>query len=229
MLVFSLFLFIGEFAFLCLSFEYSNVREINNYNNHDQHNQENLFDSNNYDLNDIYQTTTEYVSETKPTTSTTTTQQPLNDQNHHASPHRHHNGVKGNKKFDDELIVNTQNGYVKGRALNLDSNFQETSKSKGRRKYRLNAWLGIPYAEKPIGDLRFRRPVPVKNWEDVLDATQLPNSCCQLPDTVIPDFWGVEMWNANTNVSEDCLYLNIWTPHPRPKNSAVMVCEKLSL
>jgi acetylcholinesterase len=151
------------------------------------------------------------------------------------SPHRHHNKNKSNpkrkanqKKHRDnknELLVNTESGYVRGRAVYLDHHIPKNAHNGpfGRKKYRVNAWLGIPFAEKPVGDLRFKRPVPIKNWDGILDASKPPNSCYQLPDTVISDFAGVEMWNANTNVSEDCLYLNIWTPHPMPKNSPVMI------
>ena len=128
------------------------------------------------------------------------------------------------KNEEAELLVNTQSGFVRGRRLNLDKQFREISpKSKRRRKYRLNAWLGIPYAEKPIGDRRFKRPIPVKSWDDVKNATQLPNTCYQLPDNIYPGFWGTELWNANTQVSEDCLYLNIWTTSPMPRNSPVLV------
>jgi hypothetical protein len=126
-------------------------------------------------------------------------------------------------KSKDDLIVNTQNGYVRGRSYHLDVGFDEISISKKRRKYRVNAWLGIPYAEKPINELRFKRPVPVKNWDGVLNATTQPNTCYQLRDEAFPGFWAVEMWNPNTPVSEDCLYLSVWTPHPKPKKAAVMV------
>ena len=37
--------------------------------------------------------------------------------------------------------------------------------------------LGIPYAEKPINDLRFKRPLPVSNWTDVLQTISEPFSC----------------------------------------------------
>jgi hypothetical protein len=126
---------------------------------------------------------------------------------------------------NDELLVNTGSGKVRGRAFYLDHHIHKKGKNRqnffGRKKYRVNAWLGIPFAEKPIGDLKFRRPVPIKNWNGVINATELPNCCVQLNDTVISGHPGVEMWNANTNVSEDCLYLNIWAPHPVPKNSPV--------
>lgn len=76
----------------------------------------------------------------------------------------------------------------------------------------LDIFLGIPYAEPPIGEKRFRYPVPKGSWSAPLDATKLPNSCPQAVDTSFDRFAGVEMWNPNTEISEDCLYLNIWSP-----------------
>ncbi|MBV8905354.1 MAG: carboxylesterase family protein, partial [Acidobacteriia bacterium] len=55
---------------------------------------------------------------------------------------------------------------------------------------------GIPFAAPPIGPLRWREPMPVKSWSDVRDATKFGPRCMQ---------------NGN-GVSEDCLYLNVWTP-----------------
>jgi len=57
----------------------------------------------------------------------------------------------------------------------------------------------------------------------VYEATKLPNSCVQILDMMFPGFPGAEMWNANTKMSEDCLYLNVAVPVPRPNNTAVMV------
>lgn len=73
------------------------------------------------------------------------------------------------------------------------------------------------------GSLRFRHPRPVERWPGVLNATTLPNSCVQIFDTVFGDFSGATMWNPNTPLSEDCLYVNVVVPRPRPKNAAVMV------
>ncbi|KAF7664147.1 hypothetical protein LDENG_00187490 [Lucifuga dentata] len=77
----------------------------------------------------------------------------------------------------------------------------------------VRAFLGIPYGKPPLGKLRFQAPEPAEGWEGIRDATKFPNSCCQLPDTQFPGFKGSEMWNPNTPTSEDCLYLNVWSPN----------------
>ena len=61
------------------------------------------------------------------------------------------------------------------------------------------------------------------SWRRTLKAHRKPNACVQVPDETYPGFFGAEMWNPNTPISEDCLYLNIAVPTPRPNNSAVLV------
>lgn len=87
----------------------------------------------------------------------------------------------------------------------------------------VDCWYGIPYAQPPVGDLRFRHPRPVEAWKDVKETTKKPNSCVQIIDTMFPGFYGSEMWNANTPIKEDCLYLNVAVPRPHPRDSAVLV------
>nr|CAD7269648.1 unnamed protein product [Timema shepardi] len=99
----------------------------------------------------------------------------------------------------DPLLVETQSGLVKGLNRNV----------LGRD---VHVFYGVPFAKPPLGSLRFRRPVPVDPWHGVLDATVLPNSCYQERYEYFPGFEGEEMWNPNTNISEDCLYLNLWVP-----------------
>ena len=69
------------------------------------------------------------------------------------------------------------------------------------------AYLGIPYAAPPVGDLRWRAPQPVAAWQGVRKADQLPPMCMQRPTNPrSAHFWGPRP------MSEDCLYLNVWTP-----------------
>nr|CAH7718225.1 unnamed protein product [Callosobruchus chinensis] len=112
---------------------------------------------------------------------------------------------------EDPLVVHTKKGKVRGVTI---------AAATGKK---VDAWLGIPYAQKPLGNLRFRHPRPVEKWEGILNTTTQPNSCVQIIDTVFGDFPGSTMWNPNTPLNEDCLYINVVVPKPRPKNAAVMV------
>lgn len=74
------------------------------------------------------------------------------------------------------------------------------------------AYKGIPFAAPPVGDLRWREPQPVLPWKGIKVADAYGNAASQV--TWNPEsFYGRE-WRASGSVpfSEDCLYLNIWTP-----------------
>ncbi|XP_014667049.1 PREDICTED: acetylcholinesterase-like [Priapulus caudatus] len=88
---------------------------------------------------------------------------------------------------------------------------------------RVNTYFGIPFARPPVGELRFREPTPPEPWRGVRRATTLPNSCAQAHDLAFGNFSGSMMWNPNTNVSEDCLYLNVWAPAQRPGSGELPV------
>ncbi len=76
---------------------------------------------------------------------------------------------------------------------------------KGARANNLYVFKGIPFAAPPVGALRWREPQPVAAWNDVRDATTFGSACPQ-PTAKIQ---GAGTANAQ---SEDCLYLNVWTP-----------------
>jgi para-nitrobenzyl esterase len=74
---------------------------------------------------------------------------------------------------------------------------------------------GIPYVQPPLGDLRWREPVPVKPWRGVRDASGFGPSCTQ----------NNTGWNAQEapGNQEDCLHINVWTPEwPARKKLPVM-------
>lgn len=113
---------------------------------------------------------------------------------------RHHGGFYDNSAADRPLVA-TRKGLVRGVTQKVPTG-----------KF-VDAFLGIPYAQAPTGKYRFRHPQPTKPWTDELDASQMPNSCYQVNDTFFgPNFLGTSIWNANTPLHEDCLYLNVWTP-----------------
>lgn len=66
----------------------------------------------------------------------------------------------------------------------------------------LTVYRGIPFAAPPLGPLRWRPPQPVADWKGVLSADHFADTCMQ----VIP------AWMGPLRPSENCLYLNIWTP-----------------
>jgi para-nitrobenzyl esterase len=81
------------------------------------------------------------------------------------------------------------------------------------------AWLGIPFAAPPLGDLRWRAPRPVEHWQDLRETIAFRDPCVQLsgPLDGLPDDSGAVVG------SEDCLYLNIWAP----RNHSGANAEKL--
>lgn len=76
-----------------------------------------------------------------------------------------------------------------------------------------HAWLGIPYAEPPVGARRWRAPAPPAPWEGVRQAVQFGAPCVQLGGPTA----GSSREEYGTAVgSEDCLTLNVWAPRFEP-------------
>jgi para-nitrobenzyl esterase len=72
------------------------------------------------------------------------------------------------------------------------------------------SFKGIPFAAPPVGKLRWSAPKPVTPWKETLKADHFGASCMQGPNNeLLP--WTKEFMYV-TPVSEDCLFLNIWTP-----------------
>ncbi|NOZ22205.1 MAG: carboxylesterase family protein [Planctomycetes bacterium] len=78
----------------------------------------------------------------------------------------------------------------------------------GEERIGVRIYRGIPFAAPPIGDLRWKPPQPVAPWDGVRTCVQYGPSCPQPTPLMGP---------PPTNSSEDCLYLNVWTPVNRGK------------
>ncbi|XP_023015276.2 carboxylesterase 1D [Leptinotarsa decemlineata] len=94
-----------------------------------------------------------------------------------------------------DLIVNTKYGLMLGK---------EAETIDFRKPY--YSFLGIPYAKPPIGKLRFKAPEPFDSWLGIFSATSEGNICIQ----------------ENTG-SEDCLYINVYTPKRNDTSSKLSV------
>ncbi|HTX76623.1 MAG TPA: carboxylesterase family protein [Terracidiphilus sp.] len=101
----------------------------------------------------------------------------------------------------DPLTVKTADGKVHGKTINGD---------------KVRAWLGIPFAAPPVGDLRWKGPQPAAKWKGERDATKFGAHCAQNP--VFAD-----MIFQDAGASEDCLFLNVYAPATADKNSALPV------
>ncbi len=70
----------------------------------------------------------------------------------------------------------------------------------------VRSFKGIPFAQPPVGNLRWREPQPLENWSGIRNADHFGPRCVQ---RTAP---GADYWFRSNGMSEDCLYLNVWTP-----------------
>jgi para-nitrobenzyl esterase len=87
--------------------------------------------------------------------------------------------------------VKTANGAVESTAAPKDG---------------VRSFKGLPFAQPPVGDLRWREPQPPKDWTGVRNADKFGPSCMQRLSA------NSDYWLRGDGMKEDCLYLNVWTP-----------------
>jgi para-nitrobenzyl esterase len=102
--------------------------------------------------------------------------------------------------FAQNNIVKIENGAVEGAVT-----------EGGIRTFK-----GIPFAQPPVGNLRWKAPQPAQNWEGVKKCTAF--SASPMQDSPRPFmFWSSEFLIPQEPISEDCLYLNVWTGAKKEK------------
>ncbi|XP_028626190.1 carboxylesterase 1D-like [Grammomys surdaster] len=111
-------------------------------------------------------------------------------------------------------VVNTVKGKVLGKYVSLEGFAQPVA-----------VFLGVPFAKPPLGSLRFAPPQPAEPWSFVKNTTSYPPMCSQdaVGAQIISDMITNRKENIPLQFSEDCLYLNIYTPADLTKNSRLPV------
>lgn len=112
--------------------------------------------------------------------------------------------------FSSHLFANTKlfgNQHFVEEFITTETNF---GKIKGYREKGVNIFKGVPYAGKTSGERRFRRPAPLEPWAGVKETISLGAPAIQNPRRNEPA------------PSEDCLFLNVWTPANDNKKRPVM-------
>ncbi|MCP9762186.1 carboxylesterase/lipase family protein [Lacihabitans soyangensis] len=103
------------------------------------------------------------------------------------------------------LVVNAQNKNAFGVQVKIENGIIEGNYD---TKSGIQTYFGVPFAAPPVGNLRWKAPQPVKNWVGIKETKVFG------PRPMQAVVFG-DMNSRSNGVSEDCLYLNVWTPAKR--------------
>ncbi|XP_070552019.1 cholinesterase-like [Ptychodera flava] len=107
----------------------------------------------------------------------------------------------------DDPMVEVKAGKIVGKSVQFAHKDVDVERT-------VHVYKGIPYAEAPVGDLRFRAPQPKGPWDGVQDATKVGYACIQYQNP---------LFHLEEPQSEDCLYLNVYVPQTDSGPLPVMV------
>ncbi|GAB1293468.1 Carboxylesterase 1C [Apodemus speciosus] len=111
-------------------------------------------------------------------------------------------------------VVDTKQGKVLGKYVSLEGLEKPVA-----------VFLGVPFAKPPLGSLRFAPPEPMEPWSIVKNATSYPPMCSQeaVAGQRLSDMFNTKKESVPLEFSEDCLYLNIYSPADLTKSSRLPV------
>ncbi|XP_063801976.1 fatty acyl-CoA hydrolase precursor, medium chain-like isoform X7 [Pseudophryne corroboree] len=110
---------------------------------------------------------------------------------------------------EDRPLVVTQYGKLRGKTVAV----KETDRT-------VHAFYGVPFAKPPVGPLRLASPEPPEPWGSVREATEQPPMCLQNVEIAKQLMKTLKDRITLPPVSEDCLYLNIFSPADREQNAS---------
>nr|XP_048293157.1 pyrethroid hydrolase Ces2e-like isoform X3 [Myodes glareolus] len=126
--------------------------------------------------------------------------------------------VQGQDSPEANPIRNTRAGKVRGSLVYV----RDT-------KVGAHRFLGIPFAKSPVGSLRFAPPEAPEPWSGVRDGTLQPAMCLQNDDIMnLEGLKKIKLIMPPISMSEDCLYLNVYTPAHAHNGSNLPMVAKLS-
>lgn len=109
------------------------------------------------------------------------------------------------RKFLALLLLTTLLGACSRTPVHTDT---PLGTLEGYVKDEVEYYLGVPYAQAPVGELRWRPPAPAQPWTGAREATENASLCTQFSPV-----------GGSLTGSEDCLYLNVWTPTNKPEKA----------
>nr|XP_006825364.1 PREDICTED: pyrethroid hydrolase Ces2e-like [Saccoglossus kowalevskii] len=107
----------------------------------------------------------------------------------------------------DRPTVEISTGTLIGTVEEFSSEFVDGART-------VHAYRGIPYADPPVGDLRFAPPKPKTPWQGEYNASDFRTACIQPENPMIP---------VDKIQDEDCLHLSVYVPQPQNGKKSVMV------